>query len=45
MTKPNETCSYLALGCLLGLFTYLLVTVPLYQPYLYKNPVQQKYGN
>lgn len=44
MRAHNELISAVVVGCLLGVFTNLVFTLPMFPPNLYNNSVQQEYG-
>ena len=44
MRGHNELVSAVLVGCLLGVFTNLLFTLPMFPPGTYNNSVQQEYG-
>jgi hypothetical protein len=44
MRGHNELLSAVLVGCLLGVFTNLLFTLPMFPPGVYNNSVQQEYG-
>ena len=44
MRVHNELISAVAVGCLLGVFTNLLFTLPMLPPNLYNDSVQQDHG-
>lgn len=44
MRARNELISAVVIGCLLGVFTNLLFTLPMFPPHMFNNSVQQEYG-
>ena len=44
MRAHNELISAVVIGCLLGVFTNLLFTLPMFPPHMFNNSVQHEYG-
>lgn len=44
MNQHNELISAVVVGCLLGVFTNLVFTLPMFPPDMHNNSVQHEYG-